>query len=215
MALNQKKFHVRSIASAGDDVSELEEEYDRLSAQVDKMTLKLFILFVEAGKLERAFDLVERLHLEKSFDIAITIAERLRQGILCDKIEERKYLRFGGVNDDDHDHDDDVAIDTRVKKGQEKQRDESLMPPLRSIRTPEESTELGKRPRPTPEDNTHSIKPTAIQRNPFAKSRMESPPRFLRMAGEASSPNRFGKLSRLSTFSSKSRELRNVRKILL
>jgi chromosome transmission fidelity protein 4 len=59
----------------------------------DKVTLKMFASIVEAGKLERALDLVERLHLEKSYDLAMTIADQHRK--LVDRIEEVKDRRFG------------------------------------------------------------------------------------------------------------------------
>jgi hypothetical protein len=58
----------------------------------DKVTLKMFAAIVEAGKLERALDLVERLHLEKSFELAMTIADNHRK--LVDFIEDVKDRRF-------------------------------------------------------------------------------------------------------------------------
>jgi hypothetical protein len=73
----------------------------------DKVTLKMFAAIVEAGKLERALDLVERLHLEKSFEIAMTIADNHRK--LVDFIEDVKDRRFPpedlAYNDDDEDAD--------------------------------------------------------------------------------------------------------------
>ena len=70
----------------------------------DKVTLKTFAAIVEAGKLERALDLVERLHLEKSFEIAMTIADNHRK--LVDFIEHVKDRRFPLVVMD-YDADDD------------------------------------------------------------------------------------------------------------
>ena len=58
----------------------------------DKVTLKLFAASVQAGKLERALDLVERLHIEKSFDLAMVIADSHRR--LVDLIEQAKDNRF-------------------------------------------------------------------------------------------------------------------------
>jgi chromosome transmission fidelity protein 4 len=52
----------------------------------------MFAAIVEAGKLERALDLVERLHLEKSFELAMTIADNHRK--LVDFIEGIKDRRF-------------------------------------------------------------------------------------------------------------------------
>ena len=60
----------------------------------DKVTLKMFAGIVEAGKLERALDLVERLHLEKSYDLAMTIADNHQK--LVDLIEDAKDRKFGG-----------------------------------------------------------------------------------------------------------------------
>jgi hypothetical protein len=59
----------------------------------------MFASTVEAGKLERALDLVYRLHLEKSFDLAMTIADSHRK--LVDMIEEAKDRKFGDLDDDD------------------------------------------------------------------------------------------------------------------
>ena len=55
----------------------------------------MFTAIVEAGKLERALDLVERLHLEKSFEIAMTIADHHRK--LVDLIEDVKERRFSSM----------------------------------------------------------------------------------------------------------------------
>jgi hypothetical protein len=57
----------------------------------------MFATMVEAGKLERALDLVERLHLERSFDLALMIADKHSR--LTDLIEDAKQRRFG--TDDD------------------------------------------------------------------------------------------------------------------
>lgn len=47
---------------------------------------------LDAGKLERALDLVDRLHLEKSFDLAIRLADHNRK--LVELIEEAKNRNF-------------------------------------------------------------------------------------------------------------------------
>jgi chromosome transmission fidelity protein 4 len=60
----------------------------------DKVNLKLFAATVEAGKLERALDLVDRFHLEKSYELAMTIADSHRK--LVDLIEDAKDRKFGG-----------------------------------------------------------------------------------------------------------------------
>lgn len=98
IALSQKNF-VRELDC---DSDELEAEYVALSAQVDKVTLRLFSGMVDAGKLESAFDLVGRLHSEKSYDIAIRLADR--QYKLADEVEKIKKFKFP---DDDNDYDED------------------------------------------------------------------------------------------------------------
>jgi chromosome transmission fidelity protein 4 len=122
IALGQKKV-MHDIASEGQVDEDFEREYTALSAQVvrlvvavslflspwdhsnprhflccfafpqDKVTLKMFASTVEAGKLERSLDLVERLHLEKSLDLAMTIADSHRK--LVDLIEDVKDRKFG------------------------------------------------------------------------------------------------------------------------
>lgn len=62
----------------------------------------MFASIVEAGKLERALDLVERLHLEKSFEIAMKIADRHRK--LVDFIENVKERKFGEEYEGDYDN---------------------------------------------------------------------------------------------------------------
>ncbi|GKY95432.1 hypothetical protein MPSEU_000504700 [Mayamaea pseudoterrestris] len=103
MAFNQKKL-VHMLL--GDEDEETETEMRTISAQLDKVTLKMFASMVEAGKLERALDLVDRLHMEKSFDLGMKIADRHHK--LVDLIEEAKERRFGR---DDHDQDDQELSD--------------------------------------------------------------------------------------------------------
>jgi hypothetical protein len=51
-------------------------------------------------------DLVDRLHLEKSYDLAIRLADRHDK--LADMIEDAKDRKFGILDGDDYiDHDDD------------------------------------------------------------------------------------------------------------
>ena len=119
IALGQKKV-VHDVTNNGQDEDEdFEKEYVALSAQVDKVTLKMFAAAVEAGKLERAVDLVERLHLEQSFDLAMQLADHHHR--LVDLIEDAKNNRFG---EDEHDeefaespeytHDDDFQDRQRI-----------------------------------------------------------------------------------------------------
>jgi hypothetical protein len=78
----------------------------------DKVTLKMFAFLIETGKLERALDLVHRLHFEKSFDIAMTIADKHRK--LVSLIEQVKGRKFPEVVDEEEDEyiDDESVIRT-------------------------------------------------------------------------------------------------------
>lgn len=129
IALNQKRAMQRVIN--GDDDEEEDEEFENefmaLSAQVvrterfsmgstngslqDKVTLKMFAAAFNANKVERALDLVERLHLEQSFDLAMQIADSNRK--LVDRVEEAKQNKFGDSDDldDGVDGDDDSEMD--------------------------------------------------------------------------------------------------------
>lgn len=99
IALSQKSF----VLELDRGSEELEVEYAALCAQVDKVTLRLYSGMIDAGKLECAFDLVSRLHSEKSYDIAIKLADR--QYKLADEVEKMKTCNFPGDGDDyDEDH---------------------------------------------------------------------------------------------------------------
>ncbi|KAL7578377.1 hypothetical protein ACA910_012779 [Epithemia clementina (nom. ined.)] len=93
VSLQQKKVMFELVAD-GDVDEQFERDHERLSAQVDKVTLKMFAETVKAGKLEKALDLVERLHLEKSFELAMILATNHAK--LASKIEGIRERRFGG-----------------------------------------------------------------------------------------------------------------------
>lgn len=67
----------------------------------------MFASTVEAGKLERALDLVERLHLEKSYELAMAIADSHRK--LVDLIEDAKERKF--LPDEQEDYEDEESPD--------------------------------------------------------------------------------------------------------
>ena len=146
LALTQKK--VNNDISCGDLMGDdFGEEYRTMCAQVvglpmlmcffcepcslltqclltpttlqDKVTLKLFATTVEAGKLERGLDLVDRLHLEKSYDLAMAIAENHTK--LVDFIEEAKESRFPleDVDDVDEEEQEEDYDDDEATKGLE------------------------------------------------------------------------------------------------
>jgi len=99
IALVQKK--VNNDISMGDLMGpDFEEgDYHEMCIQVDKVSLKMFSRYVEAGKLERALDLVSRFQLEKSYDIAMQMGEQHHK--LLDFIEAEKERRFGVVEADE------------------------------------------------------------------------------------------------------------------
>jgi hypothetical protein len=210
LALNQKKLVVSKSASLGFDASELEDEYNGLCAQVDKVTLKLFMATVEAGKLERSLDLVDRLHLEKSFEIAITVAERMNYSILSDKIESFMHRRFAVDDEDDYgvadtddlfpDSQDDPIAETRAPHR-----------PSRNISP--ESQIIPRTKRNIDEVHQDDTPARRMTSNPFAKKRIESPARPS-LSPTKGSPARVG-ISRLSSFSAQSREMKKVGKTLL
>jgi chromosome transmission fidelity protein 4 len=83
----------------------------------DKVTLKMFASIIEAGKLERALDLVERLHLEKSFDLAMTIADNHRKLVsLIEQVKERKFP--DQASDDEEPGGDDYDDESVVRRPQ-------------------------------------------------------------------------------------------------
>ncbi len=68
------------------------------------MALRLFHESLQANLYERALDLVTGLHLEKSFDIALTISEQFRSRALLDRIEMIKIIKFSALNDFEESH---------------------------------------------------------------------------------------------------------------
>lgn len=64
----------------------------------DKVTIKTLAAYIEEGKLERALDLVKRLHLEKSFDIVMALCDNHRN--LVALIEAAKEKKFASTTDD-------------------------------------------------------------------------------------------------------------------
>ena len=68
------------------------------------MTLKLFAAMVDSSKLERALDLVDRLHLEVSYNLAIQIADRHDK--LADLIEEARDRKYRAADSEDKGLDD-------------------------------------------------------------------------------------------------------------
>lgn len=61
--------------------------------------LKLFAGIVQSGKIDRALDLVDRLHLEKSYELAMKLSAGHHK--LMDLIEDAKDHKFGQTYGDD------------------------------------------------------------------------------------------------------------------
>jgi chromosome transmission fidelity protein 4 len=188
--------------------------------------LKLFMAIATAGKLEMALDLVDRLHLEKSFDIAMTVADRLNHRNLSDRIEEKKELRFmvddksdDGLETDyqaafseppagDYsDEEEDTASSRRITPDAGQSRKSK-----RADAFDDDEIEKWSRPEKKSRGATEAKRSLVKPINPFAKKRMESPAR--QSVSPAKSPSK-PSLSRLSTFSAQSREKSKISKRLL
>ncbi|KAL3764899.1 hypothetical protein ACHAW5_003548 [Stephanodiscus triporus] len=119
-ALNQEKVLDEYLVSLGEaNEEEIEEKNFDNCRRVDKVTLKLFSSVVQAGKVERGFDLVQRLHSEKTMDLAIQIADRLGHRKLSDRIEEMKLQKYPPIDeyDEGEPFDDAASFDSGRRKG--------------------------------------------------------------------------------------------------
>ena len=233
LALAQKKF--MQTAAPTHEEEGLEDEYHALCAQVvskdsspmvvdcctfpasepipcqDKVTLKLFMAVVEAGKLERALDLVDRLHLEKSYDIAVMVADRLNHRNLSDRVEELRERRFI-LDDDDDDDGTEANFDSIGNENLTPADDDGL------VQSRQISPDLNRRakrkfdaaPAPSCEQE-----PKQKRRNPFAKNRVTSPTKTHKSSSPLKTAQKKIPLSRMSTFSSESRkESKSARNLL-
>ena len=226
LSLRQKKFVNESTAP---DDEELMAEYDAMCAQVDKVTLKLFFEILKAGKVERALDLVDRLQLEKSFEIAVKASDRLSFFTLSDRIEVAKEDRFPIVEEEQEQELEDVdrRYFAQNHPGPELTSD---MKEIDDTSSSAITPETGRRKRnigdtmsddDEPEEDVPEEKPAQRRRvNPFAKQRLESPskPRLGKendFTSPLRSPSAKPALSRASTFSAQSRAMKMGKKRLL
>lgn len=69
---------------------------------------------MQAGKVERGFDLVQRLHSEKAMDLAIQMADRVGHRKLSDRIEEVKLQKYPPIDEsfDEQPFDDSASFDS-------------------------------------------------------------------------------------------------------
>ena len=221
LSLKQKKFVNDSIAP---DDEELMNEYDAMCAQVDKVPLKLFFDILKAGKVERALDLIERLHLEKSFEIAVKASDRLNFLKLSDRIEAARDARFPPEQFEEEEEEMDDGVDRRYfaerplntdRYEDDRDVDEESVQSSTAI-TPDVNRRCGvKRNREefhsdieeeeeVEEEPEQRPAPSKRKINPFAKKKMESPGKG-QLTSPLRSPSAKPKLSRNSTFSAQSR----------
>ena len=180
------------------DEEALEAEYDEVCAQVDKITLKLFFKMLESSRLEAALDLVHRLHLEKSFEIAMESADRSRHPKLSDKIYAIKEDRFNQNEEDASDIDD---ADSYMGSVQTFTNDQKFSPVQISPEGISNAHHQEKSP---------GKQKKRKRTNPFATVSKISPGKTF-----VKSPTRKPKLSRMSTFSAESRRVSKASKEIL
>jgi len=227
VALMQQKFVHELQLKDGADPMDLEEQYARSCAQVDKVTLRLFHESLQANLYERALDFVARLHLEKSFEIALTVSEQFRSRTLSDRIEMIKVARFAFFDDDEfipeqNEHASNQYADTEQSFPEEYHSSlRRISPDTRS------ASQLSGNKRKVDENefddesqqsSPSKVCPTPVTLNPFAKRQVFSPTKNVNksksaLVGSVSSPK--PKLSRNSTFTFKSKEETRTKKIFL
>ena len=197
IALDQRKLYDDALVAEGVvDAGDIEEEYDMMCRNVDKITLKLFNTFVSARKVERALDLANRFHTEKTFDVAIMAADRMNLGRLCEKLEEIKNQKFPPLEEEEDDFGDEGSYASDVdeqrndyyeeepritsRHRQQLREMQSISPD--AVHTPTKSRTGNSTDEETPPENLkrkfnggETTKSTRRRVNPFAKKRFESP----------------------------------------
>lgn len=210
----------------------------------DKVTLKLFSSVVKSGMVERGYDLVQRLHSEKSYDIAIKMADRIGHRKLSDRIDELKLRKFPPLDEEEEEEafDDAASYESDMHRGRRSEgfddrepvvttRQQQMERMMRGI-SPDNHTPRQRRSRdhdaddlqegdgyPTTDDESppremlkrkfeegdRAETPSTNRKriNPFAKKKLESPAKGIMKVPR--SPAKLS-LSRLSTFSAKSRQ---------
>eukprot|EP00986_Skeletonema_menzelii_P009168 scaffold4092_cov150-Skeletonema_menzelii.AAC.3 len=194
IALDQRKLYDDVLVSEGKaDSEDIEEEYDMMCRQVDKITLKLFNTFITARKVERALDLANRFHTEKTYDIAIMAADRMNLGRLCEKLEDMKNQKFPPIDEGFGDEDSyDSGMDERrsdrfddepkITSRQQLVEMQRISPD--ALHTPQKGRSGHSTDEETPpaeslkrkfDDDEANNKSSRRRVNPFAKKRLESP----------------------------------------
>jgi hypothetical protein len=199
-------------SNQGDYAAEVEDEYEELCKKVDKVTLKLFFSLVDNGEpgiQENAFDLVRRLHFEKSYDLAVKAADMRGLTKLSDRILDSKEERFDDVDDDE----DPVGEPSSNESINYTPTDH---PPVQRRKvSPISSTKRKERDENEEVDSENDMpEPKLVPRrraNPFAKKLKESPPKSIMDSPLLKKPT----LSRMSTFSAESRQKSKLTKHFL
>lgn len=183
----------------------------------------------KAGKLESALDLVDRFHLERSFDVAVTMSDRLNHQKLSDRIEDKKEIRFAvddGMEDDNiqddygapfgkyaSDNEDESVSGRRISPDGTSSR--GIKRSMDAASDEEENDDDEQWSRPEKKFRSEKVKKSlAKPTNPFAKKRLESPMKRGPSVSPGKSPSKLA-LSRSSTFSAQSREKSKVSKRIL
>ena len=236
-SLRQQKFLTDRGLLSSDSVPEEEilDEYDKLCTQVDKVTLKLYFSVLRTGKLERALDLVHRLHIERSLDIAVKASERFGYDRLSDRIDGMRERRFPPVSLSGR-----PSIDAMGDEEKYYEDPSRISPPshLEAKKRPHEEEDDAAYQSPDEREHTrqsrgadcasalssksHTLSDKKQKRNPFGKRRIETPqksPAKARIQQDDEAPQTptspVPRLKRNSTFSAESRKRSKVAKRLL
>lgn len=198
-----------------------EAEYTHLAEQLDKVTLKLLHSALESSDQHRALDICQRLRTGQGLEVAYTLCEQLGYVKLCRAVENLRDDMFPEEEEEDGEDDGTQSglVDehsTTVSLTPEGSVYEGLgRSPVKRSRV-DDSDDGDNSTVATVQDVTDKVPRSKIRKgptNPFAKKNLSSPvkksskPNLLLSPGlNKSTP----KLSRLSTFSARSRE--NVKK---
>jgi len=226
IAEQQRKFMDNIKIEEGGDEDQILDENDKINTNLDKVILKSCFIAIEAGKVELALDLVSRLRLEKSFDIALQASERKNRRTLSDRIDTLRNKRFFMQNYNHGDDDDQLSGECLSNEF-----DDTLTVPESINISPE--IDVKKNGKHRLDDNYRSTsssqgirskklkalmkeeEPNPSGFNPFAKKKMESPAKSMVNEAKEITPSQPPSLARSSTFSLKSRQDRIVMKHII
>lgn len=93
-----------------DDEELLERRLNEETVKLDQMVLQMINIAAQADRQTRALDLANRLQLDQSFNIAVTIAQRASLPTLAERLDLLRHARLESnieENNDNGDDDDD------------------------------------------------------------------------------------------------------------